>query len=139
MIDEQIKQLKALSETLSKFNRNRMETKKNILAKLGEIKPEMIAENVKTLKSFLYFIKWTKKIPKEEVEAKHTALQALIGQLEKDEESGETLQTLAQINAKIEAIYAGQMEEKKKWSHFVHDTLKGYSMNLYEFVCTSTD
>jgi hypothetical protein len=134
LIDAQIGDVKKLADSVAKFNANRMETKKLILAKLGEISPEMIAQNANTLKSFLYFIKYTKKIPKEEVAAKYTELQALIGELKKEEESGKTLQTFEKIEAKINAIYAGQIEEKKKLSNFVHASLEGYSMNLYEFL-----
>jgi hypothetical protein len=65
------------------------------------------------------------------VEAKHTALQGLIGELKKEEESGKTLQTFEKIEAKINAIYAEQIEEKKKLSNFVHAALEGF---LYEFI-----
>jgi hypothetical protein len=119
MIDEQIKSLEKLSEELKKFNADRMETKKNVLARLGQISEETIKENVKVKRFFNRFM--DKKIPEEEIGKKHKALLELIDKLEEDEDSEKAMEILAKVNVKLEGIYEGQQNEKLQLITFLEE------------------
>jgi hypothetical protein len=103
-IDEQIAKLNKLSGEVHEFRGKQMlKQRERILAKLGKIDVGTVATTtlVKLLKSVNL---WTRPVGHKVIKQMHQELLTLIGLLQMDEGSHQTIQELERINAKLRVI-----------------------------------